>query len=619
MTVVAEVSADNARGSPSRYASLTSVLTNRLQLGNAAPRFAVVSTAGMLASFGTAVLVANHFDQKVDLVILAIALAVTLARTEHTRASPSIVLTAGVLAAAAAAASGVGELMARDNAWGDVLFTLVMGCSIWVRRWGRGWSKAGAVTALPFVAALVMPFPRAGGWQGAAWSAGIAVMVVGWVTAVLWTAYRIGVLTKPATVPRPPAAAAGAASASGTATTTAAPAATPAATPAGTPAATSARTAVGRRRVSATTRMAVQMSAALGSAFVVGRHFDADHWAWPVLTAFIVCSGNQGRADVVHKGLLRAAGAAAGTAAATGLADQFPPGDKISVVIIFAVLGVATWLRPANYAYWAACLTAAVALMYGYFGQSGEGLLPQRLEGILIGAVLGISASWFILPVRATDVVRKRTAALLAATGALLSSARDAAPAVRKQHAADVVAGVAALNHLAGPLRLHRALEPWRPAARWPADVIDATAPCSTAARTVVRQSIAHPAAVIEPSVEALSAVALANIAAVRTSLGPRPAANPRPLLPSAAVLTAAVLTDEADPAADGNATPGLSDLRAAISTLNDAVVAIGDSVSRGLHRRGRASRTGTGRHRPVSGSRAPRRTDGARGRHAAR
>ena len=42
------------------------------------------------------------------------------------------------------------------------------------------------------------------------------------------------------------------------------------------------------------------------------------HWIWVVLTAYIVCSGNRGRGDVVHKSAIRVIGAACGTLAPNG-------------------------------------------------------------------------------------------------------------------------------------------------------------------------------------------------------------------------------------------------------------------------------------------------------------
>ncbi len=167
------------------------------------------------------------------------------------------------------------------------------------------------------------------------------------------------------------------------------------------------------------------MAAALGAAFAAGRSLFGIHWTWVVLTAFIVSSGNRGRGEAMHKAAMRVVGAGVGTLAATALSGAFPPGDRWSIVIIFAVLAVALWLRSINYAYWAAGMTAALALLYGYYGQRGIGLLATRLEAILVGAALAVAASWFLLPVRTTDIIRRDIALALAALDDYLAGLQE--------------------------------------------------------------------------------------------------------------------------------------------------------------------------------------------------
>ncbi|WP_037946482.1 FUSC family protein [Streptomyces sp. PRh5] len=141
-----------------------------------------------------------------------------------------------------------------------------------------------------------------------------------------------------------------------------------------------------------------------------------------VLTAFLVGSGARSRADVLVKGVWRTVGAAVGTVVAGALAGSFGPRSDAVVVLIFAVLAVATWLRELSYAYWAGCVTAVLSLLYDWFGQSPGGLLHTRLAGIAVGAVIGIAASWLVLPIRTSTAVRARTAAALAALTELLEA-----------------------------------------------------------------------------------------------------------------------------------------------------------------------------------------------------
>jgi uncharacterized membrane protein YccC len=75
-------------------------------------------------------------------------------------------------------------------------------------------------------------------------------------------------------------------------------------------------------------------------------------------------------------------------------------------VLIFIVLGVATWLREISYAYWAAGVTVAISLLYEWFGVSSQELLQVRLEGIAVGAVIGVASSWLVRPVRERDALR---------------------------------------------------------------------------------------------------------------------------------------------------------------------------------------------------------------------
>jgi len=167
-------------------------------------------------------------------------------------------------------------------------------------------------------------------------------------------------------------------------------------------------------RCGPSTRMAIQMAVGLGTAFALSHQLFPGHWSWTVLSSYIVASANRGRGDVVHKSGLRVVGASCGTIAATFLSGTFGPGDRSAVVAIFAVLALASWLRSFSYAYWAACVTAALAFLYGYFGEQGTSLLLTRLEGIGCGAVIAIAASWFVLPIKTRDIVRRRAADALA-------------------------------------------------------------------------------------------------------------------------------------------------------------------------------------------------------------
>lgn len=177
-----------------------------------------------------------------------------------------------------------------------------------------------------------------------------------------------------------------------------------------------------RRGLRASTRMAVQMGAALVLAYVLGRWLFPDHWTWLLLSCYVTGAGNRGRGDVVHKGIGRLAGALAGTATATLVAEAFDPGDRAALALLFVVMAVAVWARGYGYAYWAAGVTAMTALLQGYYGAGGLDMLSERVLGIALGSLSAVAAAWFLVPVRSRDVFRLRWAAALALTGDLLAA-----------------------------------------------------------------------------------------------------------------------------------------------------------------------------------------------------
>jgi uncharacterized membrane protein YccC len=179
---------------------------------------------------------------------------------------------------------------------------------------------------------------------------------------------------------------------------------------------------------------------ALALAFALGGLLFPTHWFWVVLTAFIVCSGTVARGDAIYKGLLRFVGALSGTlvaAVVSLLPDVAPP---VRAAAIFLVLFFALWLRERNYAYWAAGATLIFALLQGSGATEPWMLFSLRVLGIVLGALCAIAATWFVMPIRTEQIVRKRVADLLAA----------------QKHGDAVDHHLEALERAAAPLRLHR-------------------------------------------------------------------------------------------------------------------------------------------------------------------
>jgi hypothetical protein len=464
-------------------------------------RAALTAFGAVLATYGASLGLEHAAHQHVDLVITAVAFATTLGRTQRGADWTDRLIALVLLAASAAAASEVGSLLSRHSAIGDVVFTSAVVATIWIRRFGRRSSRAGTVLVIPLVAVLVTNSQgvQRYGADHDGWSALVAVFAVCLMTLFQQTAARTGFSPgdrrRPSVAPQQQA----------------------------TQPQQQARSA-DRRWIAHSDRMSAQMGTALALAFVAGHLWFTDHWPWVVLTAFIVCSGARGRGDVVFKGVQRGFGAAAGTVVATWIAGSFPTNDVRSVVIIFAVLGIAIWLREISYIYWAGCVTAVLSLLYGYFGESSpDSLLRTRLEEIAVGGLLAVVAAWLVLPVRTKDVLRRRVADSLAALSGILAV----------DHENDLAAGQARfeesvyqLELIARPLMAQRLLARVRipvDGGTRRADAVDAVRRLVPPVCDLIAVTRADPDLTVEPNLTQLRSAVAANVVAVRLAIGGRP------------------------------------------------------------------------------------------------
>ncbi len=344
---------------------------------------AIVTMSAVLGTFGTTLALRDVTHFSTTLVILSVVLAMTLGRLEGPGSWRARGFRLATLVIVAIAARYVAEILFHHDVLGGALLVVGLSAPILLRRLGPTASRLGTLMALPFVAVLTTPAVAAPAEHDAWWTPVVAVVAYAWVVATTTVAHRLGLLLDPPSTPAPHRSG---------------------------------------RLLDASARMAIQMLVALGLALLVGHLVFDEHWPWVVITAFVVCSGNRGRGDVLSKSLLRVLGALVGTTAASLIAGRVTPGSHASVVAIFIVLAVGTWLRPRGYAYWAGCITAVLALLYGYYGTGQDHQLVHRLLAIVVGGVIAVLVSWFLLPVRTRDVARRRTAGVLGAVQDVLSA-----------------------------------------------------------------------------------------------------------------------------------------------------------------------------------------------------
>ena len=424
-------------------------------------REAVVTLAAALATL----LCAMAIDPEPGPAILAVVLCLSLSRSQLDRDLRGRLEAAMTLPLVSLAALGVAMLLRHWPWMGALAFVSAITLSIWLRRFGAEGRKAGALIALPFVVILVTPYvpPRhASPMLALLLPVIVSLLALFWVSVLHALGARWRWLARPAAEKVEK-------------TETAEP---PAATPAG-----------GGMHPIPSTRMALQMGLALALSFVVGYGFFTERWAWIVLTAFIVGSGNQGRLDVVYKSGLRVLGAAGGTLVALVLSDQLAGHDAGTVAWMLAALFMGVWLRPLGYGWWALFITLALALLQGFSGGAAiaQGMLALRLEEIVIGALIAIAAAWFLYPVRSTDVLRRRMADALAALAEALDPDRP-----EPRSAATFLARLAALDKVAPAFRALRLLTRRMPVPQ-PADWADELAACREPAVALIESGMAAP------------------------------------------------------------------------------------------------------------------------------
>jgi hypothetical protein len=481
-------------------------------------RPSVVQAVTLLLCFASGLLLDHLQHLGPTIVILPTVLGMTIGRTQRHGGTLQRLIALVTLPAVSVACNEVGRLFVQHPNLADALFTVAIGLSIWMRRFGGWATRLGTLIALPFIALFITPIPVLPGESPAIgrsmlWSAIAALIAYCWVWATREAAERIGYLPP---LPRAPEHA-------------------------------PARPTKGR--IPASTRMAIQMMLSLAIAFALGRAVFTPHWTWIVLTAFIVNSGNRGRGDVLHKCLQRIVGAAVGTVMATLIAGLFPPRDNTAIVIILVVIILGTWLRTISYAYWAGCVTSVLSLLQGYFGEGHIGLIGERLLQILIGGALAVAIAWFVLPVKSTDVLRRRIADALAPLTDALHAAQHA-PAEFAAQNKRFGASLTQLEQTATSFRAHRRLHRIRRIeSAHPADAVDALLACAEPMAVLARQAEQGPDTFAEPGVAVLLRTVYGNVMGARRYLGAREGARyrqPRPLASEEPVAAALHRIDEA-------------------------------------------------------------------------
>ncbi|WP_238012787.1 FUSC family protein [Dactylosporangium sp. AC04546] len=365
----------------------------------------VVATVATLAPFAS-----------LGVVVLGAAVALMGGRSPHTDARRLLLVPAGSLTVAVFAV-----LFGASHLAGDCFFVLAVALATAARALGRAAATVGRALVLPLIGMLIAPVaPGAHPLRTLLWAT-LAVLVA---DAYVLTVGLMVRRDRP--VRQEPAA--------------------------GVP----ARVHLAR---------GVQAGVALAAAFLVGQSVFGDHWAWTVISAYTVGAAARSRGDAILKGIHRTVGAVGGTVAATLLAGAVGANRTLTVGLLLAVLAAGAVLRDYGYAWWAASVTAALALLYQLLGVADpHALLAGRLAAVVAGALCAVLPAALLVPVRTGAVVRKRAAEALRAikgndpglaaerVGALREAAKPL-QAVRRWHVRPELAWVDALTAVLPDLR----------------------------------------------------------------------------------------------------------------------------------------------------------------------
>lgn len=178
-------------------------------------------------------------------------------------------------------------------------------------------------------------------------------------------------------------------------------------------------------KIPASTRQAIQVTAASAAAIVVGELLSPQRWYWAVLAAFIVFSGTSSVGETLLKAWSRVAGTALGIAAGVALMKVVHGREIPEFAVLFICLFAAVYLFRLSYGLMIFFITAVLSMLYGLLGLFSDQLLVLRLIETAAGAGIGGIAATLILPLGTDRVVNSVVAEALQRLGDAVGASID--------------------------------------------------------------------------------------------------------------------------------------------------------------------------------------------------
>jgi hypothetical protein len=156
-------------------------------------------------------------------------------------------------------------------------------------------------------------------------------------------------------------------------------------------------------------KMALASGLSVTLALVSGQLLFGAHWPWTVITVIAVSLSARSRGEVLVRSGQRLLGALAAAALVSPLAAVLAPYPGAVILALLTILAFGWYLRDASRIWWAAAMTATLALLAALAdpGASPWLLLGTRLAAIGVGGVCAIGPALALAP-RSRDVLRRR-------------------------------------------------------------------------------------------------------------------------------------------------------------------------------------------------------------------
>jgi uncharacterized membrane protein YccC len=172
--------------------------------------------------------------------------------------------------------------------------------------------------------------------------------------------------------------------------------------------------------LSVSTRVAVQLAAALTLAVTFADLISPDHVLWAVVAVYVTFLGSASNHEQVYKAGLRVAGTLVGVIAGGELAHLTSPYTAATLIVIALATYFMSYFGKVNYALVVFAATLGVTQFYAQVGELPSTLLITRVEVTAVGAACAILVGLVVLPLRTVNAATLAVAGYVRALAQVL-------------------------------------------------------------------------------------------------------------------------------------------------------------------------------------------------------